>query len=191
MADAGPCARAWLRRRSRRNHWWCFEEGSQMRSHFRPPHQSSSHRHRSQRRRAESGWRHRHHLRHRRWLRPTAADPELLQQPGDAGQASKGMNQGRSTAVEDFTTGAGGDSFNCDDILLGQAGLKRHGHRVFPKADSSSRATTSLLRLFGPGTIKCPAMTWLLVVGAKGTRGRTSARADNPKDKNNWTMASC
>ena len=29
--------------------------------------------------------------------------------------------------VEDFTTGAGGDSFNCDDILLGHGvGLKRH-----------------------------------------------------------------
>ena len=32
--------------------------------------------------------------------------------------------------VEDFTTGAGGDSFNCDDILLGHGvGLK--GHSVF------------------------------------------------------------
>ena len=45
----------------------------------------------------------------------------------EAGQASKGMNQGDPLMVEDFTTGAGGDSFNCDDILLGHGvGLKRH-----------------------------------------------------------------
>ena len=44
----------------------------------------------------------------------------------EAGQASRGMNQGDPLMVEDFTTGAGGDSFNCDDILLGHGvGLKR------------------------------------------------------------------
>ena len=44
----------------------------------------------------------------------------------EAGQASRGMNQGDPLMVEDFSTGAGGDSFNCDDILLGHAvGLKR------------------------------------------------------------------
>ena len=45
----------------------------------------------------------------------------------EAGQTSKEMNQGDPLVVEDFTTGAGGDSFNCDDILLGHGvGLKRH-----------------------------------------------------------------
>ena len=44
----------------------------------------------------------------------------------EAGKADKGVNQGDPLMVEDFTTGAGGDSFNCDDILLGHAvGLKR------------------------------------------------------------------
>ena len=85
------------------------------------------------------------------------------------------MNQGDPLMVEDFTTGAGGDSFNCDDILLGHGvGLKRQSVFADGFLSFQQQGNDSLASSMPPAGIKARQRCQAGALGVqRGSGGQT------------------